>query len=137
MRHVGNDVGESRFAGARRAGKDHGRQTIGFDRAAQEFSRPENMFLTDKLVERPRSHSCGERRSALRAGGCFGFLSGKKIVHGGKYGACVFSASHFQIRTSAMTRVSCSSPRVLDIEAARETRLKLALLGPDKRKADQ
>ena len=52
---------ERRFARAGRAGKDDGRQTIGFDRAPQKFARREDVFLPDKLLERARPHSCGER----------------------------------------------------------------------------
>jgi len=33
--HVGDDMSERRFSGAGRPGQNHGRQTIGFNRAAQ------------------------------------------------------------------------------------------------------
>ena len=97
MCHIGDDVGQRRFARARRPREDHRGQTIGFDCAAQEFARSENMFLADKLLQGTRPHSSCEWRRLLRTGGSFSFLPGKKIVHEGKYGARIFSASHFEL----------------------------------------
>ena len=53
------------FAGAGRPVENHRGQTISFDRAAQEFARPKNVFLADKFLERARPHPSGERRSSI------------------------------------------------------------------------
>ena len=96
VRHVGDDMRKGCLAGPRRPGENHGGQTVGFDRAAQQLARRENMFLADKFLERPRPHAGGERRSAGRAGKIDIFLFAKEIVHGKKYGGAGASASQFQ-----------------------------------------
>ena len=66
VRHLCDDLRQRGFAGAGRPVQNHRWQTISFDRPAQEFARPENVFLADEFPERPRSHPCGKRRSGVR-----------------------------------------------------------------------
>ena len=75
--HVGDDMGEGGFAGAGRAGQNDGRQTVGLDRAAQQFSRREDVFLADKFLQRARAHPGGERRGAVDLRGVVGLFPGK------------------------------------------------------------
>ena len=53
------------FAGAGRPVENHRGQAISFNRAAQKFARPKNVFLADKFFERSRPHPCGERRGSV------------------------------------------------------------------------
>jgi hypothetical protein len=62
VRHLRDDARQRRLSAAGRAIENHRGQAIGFDRATQKFARGKNMFLTDKFLERSRSHPCGERR---------------------------------------------------------------------------
>ena len=84
MCQLGDDVGEGGFAGAGWAGENYRGQTIGFDGATQKFARPEDVFLTDELLQRPRPHARGERGAAVDLAkiDIFGFA--KQIVHAGK-----------------------------------------------------
>ena len=59
--HVRDDLRERRFTGAGRAGQDDGRQPIGLNRAAQKFSRREDVFLPDKFFKGARAHAGSER----------------------------------------------------------------------------
>jgi hypothetical protein len=45
--------------------ENHRWQAIGFNRAAQEFARPKNVFLAHKFLERARPHPCGEWRGGV------------------------------------------------------------------------
>ena len=85
LRHFGDDLRERRFSGSGRPGQNHRRQTIRFDRAAQKFAGRENMFLSDKFLERARSHACGERSSCVGLFRSFVFFARKQIVHAQKY----------------------------------------------------
>src|ERR1700681_2823640 len=87
MRQLRDDVGEGGLSGARWAGENYGRQTIGLDGATQKFARPEDVFLTDELVERPRPHARGERGAAVdpaKRGKIDTFGFAEQIVHAGK-----------------------------------------------------
>ena len=48
--------------------KMRGIQPVGLDGAAQEFARPEQMFLADVFIERARTHPRGERRLRIHGG---------------------------------------------------------------------
>src|SRR6266550_5961909 len=98
MGYFGNDPSQRRFSAAGRPEENHGGQTISFDCPAQKFSRPKNMFLADKFVERARAHARGERRSTACALQIDNFLFLEEIVHRGKYGAGARSASQFRLR---------------------------------------
>ena len=65
VRHLCDDLRQRGFAGAGRPVQNHRWQTISFDRPAQEFARPENVFLADEFFERARPHPSGERRSSI------------------------------------------------------------------------
>jgi len=52
---------QRRFACPWRTGQDDGREPVGFNRAPQEFSRREDVFLPDKFLEGARAHPGGER----------------------------------------------------------------------------
>src|SRR6266581_2801942 len=95
VRYLGNNVRERGFSGAWGAGKNYRRQTIGFNRSAQKFSRPENMFLADELLERTWAHPGGERRPSICARKIDIFLFVEKVVHDRKYDAPTISASDF------------------------------------------
>ena len=92
--HLGNDVRERGFSGARGTGKNYRRQTIGFNRSAQKFARPENMFLADEVLEGMWTHTRSERRPSICARS-IDILFVEKVVHDRKYGAPAISASHF------------------------------------------
>ncbi len=50
-----------------RAGpKNHRRQPVRLDRAAQKFPRGQDVFLPDKLLQRARPHPAGERCRRVR-----------------------------------------------------------------------
>ena len=89
--HVGDDMSERGFSGARRPGQNHRWQTIGFNRTAKQFSRSKNMFLADKFIERSRSHPRGERRSLvnrrdsdIRREQRIDIFLFEQVLHGGK-----------------------------------------------------
>ena len=65
MRHLRDDSRQRGLAAAGRPVQNHRWQTISFDRAAQKFARPKNVFLADKFFERARPHPRGERRSSI------------------------------------------------------------------------
>jgi len=50
VRHVGDYMGERGFAGAGRAGQNHRRQPVGFDRAAQKFPGTKNVGLPNEFL---------------------------------------------------------------------------------------
>ena len=61
MGHLGDHAGQRGLSSAGRPIENHGGQAISFNRAAQKFARPKNVFLPGKFFERSRPHSCGER----------------------------------------------------------------------------
>ena len=87
-----DDLGHRRLACARRPVENQRLNAVGFDGAAQELSRAEDMSLADELLEGAGSHAgsqrSGPKRSALRLGGLWGLDCGsrKKVVprHKGK-----------------------------------------------------
>ena len=63
---VGDDGGEGGFARARRPPQDDGgEQAVGFNGAAQEFARPDDVLLPDELVQGAGAHPGGERGFGL------------------------------------------------------------------------
>jgi hypothetical protein len=72
--HLGNDPCQCGLSASGRAGEDHRRQAIGFNRAPQQFTGAKNVFLADKLLQRAGSHARGERRCAVRGFNVFLFL---------------------------------------------------------------
>src|SRR5262249_40041188 len=78
--HVGDDMGERCFSGARRSGQDYRWQSIGFNRAPEQFSRRQNVPLSDKFLERARSHPRGQWRSFIRYGKIDIFLF-EQVLH--------------------------------------------------------
>ena len=58
----GDEAGDRGLAGARRAPQDDGREPVGLDERAQWLARPEEMFLTDDVVEGTRPHPGRQRR---------------------------------------------------------------------------
>ena len=65
MRHLGDHTRQRGLSAAGRSIENHGGQSISFNRAAQKFARPKNVFLADKFLERARPHPCGERRGGV------------------------------------------------------------------------
>ncbi len=65
VRHFCDHSRQRGLSAARRPIENHRGQAIRFDRAAQQFARPENVFLADKFLERARSHPRGERRGGV------------------------------------------------------------------------
>ena len=55
-------LGEGGFSGARRAEQNERGDPVGFDRAAEELARPENVLLAGVFLERARAHAGGQRR---------------------------------------------------------------------------
>jgi hypothetical protein len=60
---LGDDVGQGGFARAGGPVENQGAEPVGLEHAAEEFTRPEEMFLADELVHGPRPHP---RRQGLR-----------------------------------------------------------------------
>ena len=88
MCHFGDDIRQSCFSTSRWTGNNQRRQAVGLDCATQEFSRRENMFLSDKFIEYPRTHARRERSRSAEALKVFRLGFGKQIVHQMKmYGA--------------------------------------------------
>jgi hypothetical protein len=88
-------VSERGFAGAGRAGQDQGREAIGLDGASQKFSRREDVFLADELIECARTHPGGEgsgsaNRFFVRLVGGF-----KQVLHDSKIRSARRNASHY------------------------------------------
>ena len=81
VRHLRDDVGERGFAAAGWPGENHRRQTIGFDRAAQQFARRQNVFLADEFIERARTHARGQAARYRSAFNVDIFVIPEKILH--------------------------------------------------------
>ena len=65
---VGDDHGQRGLAGTGRPPQDDGREKpVGFDGAAQELARPDDVLLADELVQRARAHPGGQGRLAFHA----------------------------------------------------------------------
>src|SRR5437762_11716965 len=58
--HLGDDICQSCFAASGWTGNNQRRETVGFDCATQEFSRRQDMFLPDKLIERSEERRVGK-----------------------------------------------------------------------------
>ena len=56
-----DDGGQRRFAASRRTVEDGGGHAVGLDGAPQEPTRPDDMPLTDKFIQRSRTHAVGQR----------------------------------------------------------------------------
>ena len=56
-RGIGNDHRQGRFPRSRRPIKNERRELVGFNGPTQEATRPEDVFLADKLPQRARSHT--------------------------------------------------------------------------------
>ena len=83
---VGDQPGERRLAGARRAPEDDRLQQVALDGLAQRLARRQQVLLADELVEGPRAHPLGERHAAA-----FGLAAGlvEQIgVRHGRASAC-------------------------------------------------
>src|SRR5437879_4298053 len=55
--HLGDDIRQSCFSTSGRTGNNQRRQPVSLDCATQKFSRREDMFLSDKFIERPWTHT--------------------------------------------------------------------------------
>src|SRR5687767_1066955 len=80
---IRNDLRECRLARTWRSPQDdRGEESISFDGAAQKLALPNDVFLTDILIQRARTHTRGKRRFGPHA-----FLQGmvEEISHSGDY----------------------------------------------------
>jgi hypothetical protein len=91
VRHLRNDAGQRGLAGAGRPGKNHRRQSIGFNGTAQQLARPQDVLLADEFIERVRAHPRCKRR-IIGARDFNIFVISEKILHKGNYGAPVTQA---------------------------------------------
>ena len=57
----GKELGKGRFACAGRAEQNDGPQPVGVNQSAEQFSRREEVLLSDKLAEVSRSHASRQR----------------------------------------------------------------------------
>src|ERR1700757_453794 len=89
--HLRNDPGKRSLAAAGWPRENHRRQSICFNRPAQQFARRQDVFLTDELIERARAHACGKRRT-IGAFYLHVFCVLEEILHYGNYGAPVMQA---------------------------------------------
>jgi hypothetical protein len=65
-RAVGDDARQGGLARPRRPPEDdRAKQPVGFNRAAQQLSRPDDVLLTDELIQRARAHAGSQRRFNL------------------------------------------------------------------------
>jgi hypothetical protein len=64
----GDDLGQRRLAGARRAVEDRAGEAIGVEKSAEELAGAEEVLLTDELFESAGSHADGERLDAGEGG---------------------------------------------------------------------
>jgi len=78
----GDDFGEAGFAGTRRAVEDHGGEGIGFEHAAQELARAEEVLLAGELVEGAGAQADGEGLGGLAVGIAFLLPESGHVVHG-------------------------------------------------------
>ncbi len=60
-RHLGDEPGERRLAGAGRAPEDDRLQQVALDRHAQRAARRRGALLPDEFVERAGTHALGQR----------------------------------------------------------------------------
>jgi hypothetical protein len=68
-----DDACQRRLPGAGRSPQDHRRDLVRLDRHAQRTSGPDDLFLTDELIERTRPHARSQRfahRAAVAAVAC-------------------------------------------------------------------
>ena len=89
---VGDDAGQRRLAAAGRAEEDQRGDAVGFDGAAQQLARPQDVRLPDELVERARAHPVGQRSF-------FGLVARGSVLeevgHGYWFCACSISSNAF------------------------------------------
>ena len=60
----GDQLGQRRFPGARRAVENHAGQPIGFEHSPQQFPVAEEMLLPGEFLQRPRPHANRQRGDA-------------------------------------------------------------------------
>src|SRR5437016_1923284 len=95
LRHLRDDLRQSRFAHAWRAPEDHRRYLVPFDCGSQWFAGIEQMALTKNFIERLRPHAVGERSIGRWTNGLVVFE--KRATHcillmAAPYRACIRSA---------------------------------------------
>ena len=60
MAGIGQQPGQRRFSGAGRAIKQYGPQSIRIQQSPQQLACSQEMTLANKLIQRARSHACGQ-----------------------------------------------------------------------------
>jgi hypothetical protein len=68
MRVLGNDVGQSGFAGAGRTIKNQRAEPVRLKHSSQELAGTYEVLLTDEFLERPRPHPRRQRLSFFQIG---------------------------------------------------------------------
>jgi len=61
LRPSGDDAGKRRLANAGRPPEDHGGNVVALDKTPQHFPLAKKVFLSDKVLERLRTHALGKR----------------------------------------------------------------------------
>src|SRR6266480_1407963 len=79
--HFGDDIRQSCFATSGWARNNQRRQPVSLDCATQEFSRREDMVLSDKFIERPWTNARREGSRRADALQVFRLAFGEQIVH--------------------------------------------------------
>ncbi|MNP28746.1 hypothetical protein D3C76_1217310 [compost metagenome] len=64
LRMIRNNMGQRRFAAARRAIQQNGRDLVSLDRPAQQLAPPDNMLLSNIFIETLRTHAVGKQPAA-------------------------------------------------------------------------
>lgn len=59
-----HQLSQGGFTRAGRTIKNHAGQPVGFEHAAQQFARPQKMFLTGEFLQGGRAHTHRQRRNA-------------------------------------------------------------------------
>src|SRR5947199_9644340 len=72
---------QSRFTGARRPPQNQRAEVRGFNLTAKRFARSKNVFLTDKFIQRLRTHSVGKRTVCRFHGALGGQWRGIEQAH--------------------------------------------------------
>ena len=75
FRVLGDEFGQRRFPGSRRAVEDDGSEPVGFDQPPQQFAFGEEMLLADEFGQRLRPHPCRQRFDGRAV---FGFSFGER-----------------------------------------------------------
>jgi hypothetical protein len=79
--HLGDNIGQRCFAASGWTRNNQRRETVGFDRATQKFSRREDMFLSDKFIECAWTHARREGSGCANPLQVFRLGFGEQIVH--------------------------------------------------------